>query len=176
MRHPKFRVTFAVAVLGLLVAGAGCNAYDAATRASNVVAAIINVADAETPSVPAADQATYAGFVTLAKTLEAQLQTCLAAADSGMSKSSKMLSCFNSFAVGLNSPTELAALRVMNPGTQSTVQKYVTAITVGLNAAVGYFGGTASKPPVITQAPTAEELRGVYQTPQVQAALWQPIR
>src|SRR5579864_4021966 len=132
----KFRLLVLLPVLMLSFCLSACNGYDTAVKASNVIAAILQVAQAEVSVVPAADQVAYANFVTLGITLQTQLQTCIESADSGMSKSGKYLACFNGFATGLSSPAELTQLHLLSPDVQKKVQLYLAAITVGVNTAV----------------------------------------
>lgn len=167
------RMKWFVLVLFLGMASTSCNGYDAAVRVSNVIAAILQVASAETAAIPAADQAAYTNFVTLGQTLEGQLQKCIAAADSGMKKSGKYLACFNGFATGLNSPAEMAQLRILAPDTQKKVQLYLTAITVAVNTAVAAFGGTQSAPPSITQSPSKADLEQLRLDAHLDARLMQ---
>lgn len=133
-----------------------CNASTTAEKAYSVVDAILTVAQSEVAIVPQADQAAYTNFVTLGETLNDQLHSCLTGASNSKPK---LLACFNAYAVGLSSPTELTQLRILSPATQKKVQLYLTAIVTGVNVAVAAFGGTQSAPPAITQAPTKAELR-----------------
>lgn len=147
-------VLFLIAVLVL----PGCNPSTVAQDASNVIGAVLTIAQAETPAIPAQDQAVYNSFLTLGQTLQVQLSTCIAS--SGAAKS-KFLACFNAFASGLTSPAELAQLRIMSAGSQSKVQLYATAIIVGINVAIKSFGGTAASTPAISGsgAPSVADLR-----------------
>jgi hypothetical protein len=140
-----------------------CNKYSIAVGVSNGINALLQVAQAEAQEVPAQDQQTYNGFVSLGQTLHTQLNTCLTAANSSiLGKSGKFLACFNAFVQGLTSPTELAQLRVMNPATTSRVQRILTGFIIGVNVGIGTFGGTqATTPSVSAQATTPEELNAL---------------
>lgn len=134
----------------------GCNAQQKAQDVYNVIEAVVAVAQAEAPNVPAQDQAAYNGFVTLLGTLSDQLEVCIT---SGGNKSSKLLACYNSFGAGLASPTELAQLRVLNPVTQKKVQLYVTSIVAGVNVAVRFYGGSQVSTPSVAPAPSKAEMQ-----------------
>src|SRR5579871_1053987 len=109
------RVLAILAVMALAIASAGCNAADAARRAQSVIAAVLQIAQAEEPVLPPTDAAIVAPWVTLGVTLDGQLETCLATAITNGSKKSAFLACFNTFSQGLLGPTELAQLRVLSP-------------------------------------------------------------
>lgn len=164
-----------VPAIALSVLMSACNGYDVATRVVNIIAAVLQVAAAETAAVPAADQPAYKSFVVLGQTLESQLQTCLEAADSGMKRSGKFLACFNNFTSGLTAPAELAQLRVLAPDTQKQVQRYLTAITVGVNVAVAAYGGTQSSAPSIAPAPTKAELDQLTLDAHLDQRMWRYV-
>lgn len=133
----------------------GCNGLSAATKAQNVITAVITVAKAEAPVVPAQDQAAYSNFVNLAISLDGQLAKCITSVSGIMGKSGKFASCFTTFASGLTTPAELAQLRVLNPQTQQKVQLYLTSIVAGVNVALAFFSNSAVPPPVVTPTPTS---------------------
>lgn len=139
---------------------AGCSSLQKAQKVSAVIEAVVEVAKAETSVVPAADQVAYTSFVTLTDALHTQLDACINSAN-GMTKGAKFLACFNGFAAGLNSPAELAQLRVLSQGSQRKVQLYLVGIIAGVNVAVSYFGGSPVAAPVLTQAPSAAELNAL---------------
>jgi hypothetical protein len=150
----------AALVMVCVVACAGCNASQAAQRAQSVIAAVLNIAQAEEAALPPSDAAVLTPWVSAGETLNGQLSSCIAGATAAGSKKSAFLACFNTFAQGLFSPTELSQLRLLSPGTQKKVQLWVTAISVGLNVAIPAFGGTEVTPPTLGGAPSAAELRG----------------
>lgn len=137
----------------------GCNPVTVATDASNALGAILALAQAETPQIPAGDQAAYSSFIALGMSLQSQLNTCIGATGG---KAAEVLACFNSFAQGLASPSEMAQLRIVSAGTQSRVQLYLTGVIIAANVAIKYFGGTAKTAPVIsTMQPSGAELRNL---------------
>jgi len=150
-----------VPVLALVLSLSACNGYSVASTTSRVIGAILQVAAAEEPNLPAVDQGAFTSFVTLGQTLNAQLGTCLTAANSStLGKSGKFLACFNTFASGLNSPSELTALRLLSPATQAKVQLYITGIVTGVNVAVAAFGGAQAATPTVSQVqPTPAQLQ-----------------
>lgn len=151
-----------VGLLCVLSFMTACNGYSVATTAQKVIGAVLQVAVAEEPAIPPADQPAYTSFVGLAQTLDSQLGTCINTANSGMSKSAKFLACFNAFAAGLNTPGELAALRVTSPSTQSKAELYIVAVITGVNVAVAAFGGTpATAPTVAAVQPSQDDLRSL---------------
>ncbi len=137
---------------------AGCTPGQVASRAQAAINAALQIAAVEVSVVPAADQTAYKGFVALGQSLDAQLATCISNVSGITGKAAKFLSCFNTFAQALLSPTELAQLRILSPATQAKVQLYVTAIVAGINIGIAAFGGTAVTPPAVGAAPTASEL------------------
>ena len=143
----------------LLLSAVGCNATTAAQDFANVITGILNIAKAEIPALPPADGAIVTEWTTLGTTLDGQLQSCITAATTAGGKKPAFLACFNTFAGGIASPAELAQLRVLSPGSQSKVQLWVTAIILGVNAALTSFGGApAATPTVAGVQPTHAEL------------------
>jgi hypothetical protein len=142
-----------IAVLALALTG--CNAQQKAQDVYNVIEAVVAVAQAEAVNVPAADQVAYNGFVTLAGTLADQLKVCIT---SSGTKSAKLLACFNAYAVGLSSPTELSQLRVLSPAAQKKVQLYVTSLVVGVNVALRFYGGSQVAAPAVVPTPTKADV------------------
>jgi len=157
-------------VLMLLPMGCSTTALGKAQTASNVIAAIFTIAQDEVGAIPVQDQAIYSGFVTLGLTLNSQLNTCIGAAGSQTGKAA-FLACFNTFVQGLNSPTELAQLRLLSGKTQGTVQKYLVAVITGVNVAFSFFGGTPATAPTVGTAPTAAELHELQRNPRIQLAM-----
>lgn len=151
------RTRLAIATL-LCFSIIGCNAQSVALKAENVITAVVTVAKAEEPVIPAADQAIYSNFVNLAMTLDNQLAVCLNGLGS-MTKSSTFANCFNTFAMGLLSPTELQQLRLLSPGTQNKTILYVTGIVAGVNVALAAFSNTQIPVPALGVAPTTAQLR-----------------
>ena len=154
------KLLVAVLAITLPFGMVGCSAYTVATHASAVIGAILQVAAAEEVVVPVADQAAYTSFVNLGQSLNTQLNSCIASANSGLTKSGKFLACFNGFAQGLSSPAELAQLRLLSAGTQSKVQLYIVGIVTGVNVAIAAFGGTQATAPTVSEAmPTPNQLQ-----------------
>lgn len=147
----------------LAIAMIGCNStpLQVAQRAEDVLTAVITVAAAETPAIPVADQAAYNNFITLAKTLDNQLATCINGVTGMTGTTAKFAACFTAFTAGLFSPTELQELRILNPATQAKVQLYATAIVTGVNVALAFFGSATATSPVIGPAPTTSQLRAL---------------
>lgn len=161
--RPSFgrRLLVAASFTVLVVVVAGCNAAATAQDSANVLAGIINIAKAEAPALPAADAAVVTQWATLGATLDLQLDSCITGAQAAGSKKSAFLTCFNTFAQGLLSTSELAQLKVLSAGSQSKVQLWVTAISLGINAALTAFGGTAQATPAVStsaEQPTKAEL------------------
>jgi hypothetical protein len=143
------------ALAALLVMTAGCNAATTAQNFANVITSILNIAKAEVPALPPADAAIVQQWAALGTTLEAQLQTCIAGATAAGGKKAAFLACFNAFAAGFASPTELAQLRVLSSASLGKVQLWVTAIVLGVNAALASFGGTATPTPQVAAEPVS---------------------
>lgn len=150
-------------LLAVILPLSGCSGYQNAVTVSNVLGGVLAIAQAEESQIPAQDQPAFSGFVSLGQSLHGQLNSCISSASKGVSKSGKFLACFNSFAQGLASPSELAQLRVLSPGSQSKVQLYLAGIVTGLNVAMNYFGGSQVATPTVGPAPTAAELAQLKQ-------------
>ncbi|HEX4002326.1 MAG TPA: hypothetical protein VHX36_06730 [Candidatus Acidoferrales bacterium] len=151
------RLSAATSFIVVLSMLAGCNTTTAAQGFANVITGILNIAKAETPALPPADAAIIAQWTTLGTTLDAQLQTCITSATAAGGKKAAFLACFNTFAAGIASPTELAQLRVLSSGSQNKVQLWVTAIILGVNAALTSFGGVAATPPQVAAQPASRQ-------------------
>jgi hypothetical protein len=153
------RSAFILVPLLLLVSG--CNSLQTAQNFENVITGILNIAKAEVPALPPADGAILNQWTSLLTTLNGQLETCITAAGTSAKKAT-FLACFNAFAVGATSPTELAQLRLLSPGSQQKVELWLTAAILGVNAALEAFGGAQQTPPVITsQIPTHQDLEAL---------------
>ncbi|HTU32373.1 MAG TPA: hypothetical protein VMF66_01065 [Candidatus Acidoferrum sp.] len=145
----KVRKAALAAVVAVCFSIAGCNAYQTAQRAHDVVAAVVAVAQADLPSLEqtgifsSADGAAVTSYLNLATNLDGQYQTCINTANSGTSltKKGKFLGCLDTFATGLSNPQELAQLRVMSPKAQQEVQLWVTAASVGVSSVIAALGG-----------------------------------
>jgi hypothetical protein len=135
------RLTALVLLLPLLLLTSGCN-QQGAQKAESVITLVLNVAQADSDLVPSADLSIYNSFVSLGQTLNSQLNTCINGTKPSFS------SCFNAFASGLTSPTELARLRLMSAKTQSKVQLIVAAIITAVNIV------TTFVTPTLTSTPT----------------------
>lgn len=155
-----------IAVTVLCVVGlAGCSAYQKAQTAYNIIESIVSVAEADLPSLQAtglfsaSEGAVVGEYLQLVGNLNDQYRSCITNAQNTMLKNSgKFVACLNVFSVGLADPKELAALRVLSPKAQKQVQLYVTAVQIGVNAAVAALGGQQAQAPVVTAAPTTAEL------------------
>jgi len=158
MRIQKAALAVAVMVcLGL----AGCNAYQTAQKAHDIVAAAVAVAQADLPSLQGAgvfsvsEAQTVTDYLTLATNLNNQYETCLTNANNTtLNKKSKFLGCLTTFAAGLSDPKELALLKVMNPKAQQQVQLWITAASVGIASVIAALGGQATPPPQVSAIPT----------------------
>lgn len=134
-----------------------CNATQIATDTSNALSAILSIAAAETPQIPTQDQQIYSGFVALGQSLNAQLNTCIQTVGK---KAVKLLSCFNTFATGLNTPAEMTQLRLLSPKTQNRVQLYLTAAIVAINVALKFYSGPPATPATVAMTqPSEQDLR-----------------
>ena len=150
-------------LLAFLLAGplmlVGCNATSDAPRFEPVISGILAVAKADLPVLSPADQAIVQPWVTLGTTLDSQLEACITGASAAGGKKAAFLSCFNTFSAGLLNPQELAQLKVISPASQSKVQVWVTAIALGINAALPLFGGNPQPMPVMSSyQPTHQDL------------------
>jgi hypothetical protein len=145
-----------ILVVAMSLSLAGCNYLHDAQNTSNVLGTILAVAQADAGIVPAPDQAIYNNFVNLGLTLHTQLNTCIAAAPTGTK--SAFLTCFNAFAGGLTSPTELAELRLLSPATQAKVQLIVAAVIAAVDIIESELGGTTLGTPSISSPVSSQQL------------------
>lgn len=147
---------------------AGCTGYQKALAAYNVIQSIVNVAQADLPTLQAAgvfspaEAPVIGGYVQLVGTLNGQYSACITnAQNSKLATSGKFIGCLNVFSAGLSDPKELASLRLLNPKAQSKVQLWATALQIGLNVALSNLGAPQPQAPVIAaSAPTSAELLG----------------
>ena len=132
---------------------AGCNGLATATKAQNVITAVLTVAKAEVALVPPQDQAGYTNFVNLGITLDGQLGNCITNVKGlmGMGTGPKFAACFTTFASGLTTPAELAQLRILSTGTQGRVGLYLTGIVAGVNLIVAFTAPAVAPPPTAQQ-------------------------
>lgn len=144
-----------VPIFALCMVFAGCNAQATAQKAQQIISAVLQTAQAEEPAVPAQDQATFTNFVNLGLTLNGQLGTCIGNVGGLMGKGAKFESCFNTFAQGLFSSSELDQLRVLSPASAAKVQLYATAIIAGVNVVVSFAS------PSVATAPSSAEMRSL---------------
>ena len=156
-KHPLYQRLASGSLLLLFLMTAGCNATTTAQDFANVIAGILNIAKAEIPALPPPDAAIVTQWTTLGTTLDAQLQTCITSATATGGKKAAFLACFNTFAAGIASPAELAQLRVLSAGSQSKMQLWVTAIILGVNAALTSFGGTPTATPQVAVVPASHD-------------------
>ena len=132
----------AVCVLSIMLTLSGCSAQQTAQNISNVVGGILSIAQQEEQALPSADVAVMTPWVTLGISLNAQTNTCIAAA--GNTKA-KLATCLTTFVGGLLSPQELAQLRILSPATQKKVQLYATAALIAINGALTQWGRPRSR-------------------------------
>jgi hypothetical protein len=144
----------------------GCNSFEAAQKAHDIVAAVVAVAQADLPSLEAtgvfsaAEGTSVQNYLGAVASLNDQYQSCINKVSSAtLQTKSKFLACANTFAAGLADPKELAALRILNPKAQQQVQLWVTAVSIGVNSVVSAFGGQSAPPPAVTATqPTNAQL------------------
>jgi hypothetical protein len=133
----------------------GCNPLAKAQAAQQAITGIIAIAQGALPELPPADAAILKPWTDLALTLDNQLKTCIA----GASSNSGFAVCFDAFAEGLLSPTELAQLHLLSPSAQSKAELWAMAAILAVNTALAYFGGPAQPMPTIAaQQPTHQQL------------------
>lgn len=162
----KSRRAALTAVAAVCFCFVGCNAYQTAQKAHDIVAAVVAVAQADLPSLTqtgvfsASESAGVTGYLNLAVNLNGQYETCIANANNTtLGKKGKFLACLQTFAVGLSDPKELAQLRVMNPKAQQQVQLWITAASVGVSSVVAALGGQAEPAPQVAQITATSEWR-----------------
>lgn len=167
MRGRKAALAAAVAVCFNFL---GCNAYQTAEKAHDIVAAVVAVAQADLPSLTqtgvfsASESAAVTGYLTLATNLNGQYATCLSNANnSTLNKKSKFVACLNTFAQGLSNPQELASLRVMTPKAQQQAQLWITAASVGVSSVIAALGGQAPPSPQVAEHNPDERGMAVFE-------------
>lgn len=146
----KLRKSALAAAVVVCFSAAGCNAYQTAQKAHDIVAAVVAVAQADLPSLTAtgvfsaSEEAAVTNYLNLATNLNGQYQTCITNGNQAMlGKAGKFLVCLNAFAAGMNDPKELAQLQLMNPKAQQQVQLWITAASVGISSVIAALGGQA---------------------------------
>lgn len=146
------------AVVAVCFSIAGCNAYQTAQKAHDIVGAVVAVAQADLPSLQAtgvfnaAEAAAVTNYLNLTVTLNGQYQTCITSENSAtLGKKGKFVTCLDTFAQGLSDPKELAQLRVMRPGAQQQVQLWITAASIGVSSVVAALGGAPVASPQVSE-------------------------
>lgn len=159
----KIRKAALAAVVAVCLGFAGCNAYQTAQKAHDIVAAVVSVAQADLPSLQAAgvfsasDATAVGNYLSLTTTLDSQYQTCINTANSAtLNTKSKFVACLDTFATGLANPQELAQLRLMSPKAQQEVQLWITAASVGVSSVVAALGGQPVAAPQVSMSNTAD--------------------
>lgn len=136
----------------------GCGgAYQTAQQFQTVIAGILNIAQGGVSSLPAADQATVGNWVNAALNLDGQLAGCINSAGTSAAASA-FGTCFDTFAAGLTSPSELAQLRIVSAASQKKVELWATAAILAVNGALAIYNLAAQPQPTIAQAPSRAEL------------------
>lgn len=160
------------AVVAVCFSFAGCNAYQTAQKAHDIVAAVVAVAQADLPSLTqtgvfsASESAAVTGYLNLATNLNGQYETCITNANNTtLNKKSKFVACLDTFAAGLSDPKELASLRIMNPKAQQQVQLWITAASVGVSSVIAALGGQAPAAPQVAENRKMEN--GNWKTAQI---------
>ena len=152
----KLKTAALAALLGVCLVFTGCNAYQVAQRAHDIVAGITAVAQADLPSLEATgvfsqqEGVAISNYLALATNLNAQYETCITTANTvTIKRSGKFLACLTTFSAGLNDPKELAGFRVMNPKAQQEIQLWLTASTVAINSVIAALGGAPQTVPQV---------------------------
>lgn len=125
----------------------GCNAVADGQRAQAVIGAVIAVAQAETPLLPAQDQAAYTSAWAGVQVLDTALGTCLTNITGVMPKGAKVAACFSAFATSFSNPSVLAQFRIISPATQKKVQLYIAGISAAIQIIVAFTTPTVAPPP-----------------------------
>jgi hypothetical protein len=167
-RMSWFTRTAMLVPVAMLVLIAGCNAYQTAQKAHDIVAAVMAVAQADLPSLQqtgvfsASEDAAVANYLNLTVTLNGQYQTCITSANSAtLNKKGKFLTCLDTFAQGLSDPKELAALRIMRPKAQQQVQLWITAASVGVSSVIAALGGSPVASPQVSQLSGTQAIKAM---------------
>lgn len=162
----KVKKAALAAVVAVCMVIGGCNAYQTAQKAHDIVAAVIAVAQADLPSLTqtgvfsASEQAAVTNYLNLAVNLNGQYQTCINTAETAaFSKKGKFLACLQTFAQGLSDPKELAQLRVMSPKAEQEAQLWITAASTAISSVVAALGGQTAPAPQVSKAVTSDEWR-----------------
>ncbi|HEX5424806.1 MAG TPA: hypothetical protein VFW94_14760 [Candidatus Acidoferrales bacterium] len=162
----RIRRAALAAVVAVCFSIAGCNAFQKAQKAHDIVGAVVAVAQADLPSLQAtgvfnaSEAAAVTNYLNLTVTLNGQYQTCITSANSAtLNKKGKFVTCLDTFAQGLSDPRELAQLRVMRPGAQQQVQLWITAASVGVSSVIAALGGSPVVSPQVSKVVTRDEWR-----------------
>jgi hypothetical protein len=155
-----------ILIIGFISFGLmGCNPYSTANDTALVIGQIVSLAQADLPSLAAtgvfssSEQTTASNYLAALQAADSQASTCVASAHTAGNKKGAFLTCFNTFAAALQSPAELALLRVLNPKAQAKVQLWVTAVTLALNGALDALGAQqATTPQIAAAGPSSADL------------------
>lgn len=157
MIKKPFLATLMVAVVLATIPMAGCNAYNDAVNAQQVVGQIIGIAQSDLPVLAAqglfsqVEAQDVAGFLTTAATLNTANGTCIAQAHAAGNKKSAFLQCWNTFETAF--VQNLSGLHIVSSGAVAKVQLWATAITLAVNGILQILGAQPAAMPALSATP-----------------------
>lgn len=91
--------------------------------------------------ITAAEQLNVAGYLEFANKGNEAFQTCIAAAHAGGNKPGTYTACAQTFNATLNTPSELALIKVSNTQAAATISTIVDTLTTGVTVIQSKLGG-----------------------------------
>ena len=139
-----------LAVLAVLViALAGCkDPYGASEKAAADIGASIGAGMKTVDSLRVAgvitpqEETSVLGYLKFANDANGAFGNCASQANAAGNKAGAFTACAQTFLTTLNTPSELALIRVGNPQAQQEIQTIVTGVITGVNAVIAALGGS----------------------------------
>jgi len=139
-----------LAVLAVLViALAGCkDPYGASEKAAADIGASIGAGMKTVDSLRVAgvitpqEETSVLGYLKFANDANGAFGNCASQAHAAGNKAGAFTACAQTFLTTLNTPSELALIRVGNPQAQQEIQTIVTGVITGVNAVIAALGGS----------------------------------
>jgi hypothetical protein len=135
-------------VLPLVLLLGGCkDNYGACAKAGADIATGISSAMTVVDSTRAAggmsvaEESSVLAYLKFANDADGAFLTCVAAAKAGGNKSGTYTACTTAFSTALDTPSELALVKVSNPQTEQTITTTVNGISTAVAAISAALGG-----------------------------------
>jgi hypothetical protein len=133
-------------VLSFCIILVGCD-YNTAKKANAVIGAVFALIQQDLPALESSGVVSPQAakvidtFVDLGVQSNGDLTVCLTKGNQAPDKKSAFLACYLAFSNGLQSSSELAALKVLAPNVEKFVQVWLAALDTAVVSAIIAFGG-----------------------------------